>query len=375
MNKSGFPFFLLLLAIFSCKKENIVETIPNPPENPVTPIFADYKNKTTNQIRLESKLWDFWSDLNASFYADIDLDGDEDIFGSPQNEKSLVKYNNGGNFSITTIDDKNGIFVFPRSIIGNDFNGDGYIDFVVLAHNNEQLNPNPGEIPSLFLNNKDKTFTVSKLPISSAFWHLGSSADLDKDGDNDLLICTAGSIQLMLNDGVGKFTKANERLPSSYANCNLIGGMLEDFNGDGFMDLLVYGHEFNDLSNAQNPSKTRILFGSSSFTFTENNSLVIDSDKSGFGVVIDALYSDLNNDGFKELILVRTGDPINSSFYKGYKIQILKNNTDVTSSFIESSFNKNESAINWIKIFDLNGDGKKDIMDGEKRRNISFILK
>lgn len=336
-----------------------VVTNPTTPPATNTPTISDYKGKTTNQIRLESKLWDYWNDLNASFYADVDLDGDEDIFGSPQNGKSLVRYNNGGSFSISTIEDANGIFIFPRSIIGNDLNGDGYIDFVVLPHNNEQLNPNPGEIPSLFINNKDKTFKVSKLDIGSNFWHLGSSADIDKDGDIDLLICTAGSIQMMVNDGSGKFTLANQKIPSSYLNSNLIGGMLEDFNSDGFIDLLVYGHEYNDLTNAPNPSKTRILYGNSSYTYSESNSLAFDSDKNGFGLVIDALFTDLNGDGKKELILARTGDPVNSSFYKGYKIQILNNNTDVTSTFIDNSFNKNESSINWIKILDVNGDGKR----------------
>lgn len=75
------------------------------------------------------------------------------------------------------------------------------------------------------------------------------------------------------------------------------------------------------------------------------------------------------------MILVRTGDPVNLSFYKGYKIQILNGTTDVTSTFIDNSINKTESSINWIKVLDVNGDGKKDIVDGEKRRNISFIQK
>ncbi len=384
MKRGNYYSISILVLLFSCSKSETTNNTFTPPPTVITtptppvvttPTISDYKNKTTNQIRLESKIWDWQSDLNATFFADIDLDGDEDIFGAIQNKNTVVKYNNGGSFSITTIDDPNSIFIFPRSVIGNDLNGDGYIDFVVLPHNNEQLNPNPGEIPSLFINNKDKTFKVTKLDIGSNFWHLGSSADIDKDGDVDLLICTAGSIQMMINDGTGKLTKANDKLPTSYLNCNLIGGMLEDFNNDGFIDLLVYGHEYNDLTNAPFPSKTRILYGSSSFTYSENNSLIIDSDKSGFGTILDALFTDLNNDGKKELILVRTGDPVNSSFYKGYKIQILNGATDVTSTFIDNSINKTESSINWIKVLDVNGDGKKDIVDGEKRRNISFIQK
>lgn len=357
---------IYILTLLGCSKDDIL--IPNKEKEVI-----GYKNKTTNSIRLDSKIWKWFGNENTSFYADIDLDGDEDVFISNSESTPLINYNDGGKFTETKLND--GYQIFPRSIIGNDFNGDGYIDFIILAHNDERLNPNPGEIPTLFINERGKGFKVSKLNLKSSFWHLGSSADIDKDGDVDLLVCTAGSIGIMINDGMGNFKEASGMLPISYTNCNLIGGMLEDINKDGYIDLLVYGHEFNVLNNAPYPSKTKILWGNSSRKFTEENSSDIKEDTNGYGIIIDAICVDLNDDGINEIILSRTGDPINSSFYKGYKIQILNGVNDVTDKFIMNNTSNSESAIMWLKIMDVNGDYKKDIVEGVRRRVKFFLQK
>ena len=355
---------ICILTLLGCSKDEMILPIESKVET-----IETYKNQTTNSIRLQSKKWE-WYNENSCFYADIDLDGKEDVFIANQNKQPIIMW---GNNTTTTLSE--GVSIFPRSIIGNDFNGDGYIDFVVMAHNNEQINPNPGEIPTLFINDTKGNFIISKLKIKSGFWHLGSSADIDKDGDNDLLLCTAGSINIMINDGKGGFILDNTKIPETYSNCNLIGGMLEDINKDGYVDLLVYGHEFAGLSNAINPYKTRILWDNNSFKYSENNSMVFDNDTTGFGLIIDALCVDLNKDGKNEIILDRTGDPINSSFYKGYKIQILTDGIDVTDKFINNSYSKQDDWIVWLRIMDVNGDYKLDIAEGNRRRVKFFLQK
>ena len=84
---------------------------------------------------------------------------------------------------------------------------------------------------------------------------------------------------------------------------------------------------------------------------------------------------DLNNDGKEELILIRTGDPINFSFYKGYRVQILNQTTDVTSQFIDNPYSYTEGWICMIKLVDVNKDGKRDIVELDKRREKHFIQK
>lgn len=359
---------ICILTLLGCSKDEMILPIESKVET-----IETYKNQTTNSIRLQSKVWESFGEENASFYADIDLDGDEDVFISNNESNPVIKYKTNNSYEEIKLSD--GYQIFPRSIIGNDFNGDGYIDFIILSHNNERLNPNPGEIPTLFINEKGKGFKVSKLNTKSSFWHLGSSADIDRDGDNDILLCTAGSVNIMMNDGMGNFKEASGILPTSYTNCNLIGGMLEDINKDGYIDLLVYGHEFNVLNNATTPSKTKILWGNSSNKFNEENSSDIKEDVAGYGIVLDAICVDLDKDGRNEIILSRTGDPINSAFYKGYKIQILTNEIDVTDKFIYNSYSISEYAITWLKIIDINGDYKLDVTEGVKKRVKFFLQK
>lgn len=367
MRKIITSIYILSIFMIGCSKDDDIS--PLSIENASAETANNYKNLTTNSIRLQSKKWE-WYRENTSFYADINLDGKEDVFISNRMKTPIINWGDGNS---TILED--GYQIFPRSIIGNDFNGDGYIDFIILSHNDETINPNPGEIPTLFINDNGKRFKVSKLNLKSDFWHLGSSADIDNDGDVDLLICTAGSINIMINDGIGNFTKADNVLPSSYDNCNLIGGMLEDINKDGYIDLLVYGHEFSDLINAPTPSKTRILWGSKSFVYKEDNSTIIPSDTEGFGLIIDALCVDLNKDGKNEIILDRTGDPINHSFYKGYKIQIITDGIDVTDKFILNASSKTDDWIVWMKVMDVNGDYKLDITEGNNRRVKFFLQK
>jgi len=299
----------------------------------------------------------------------LNNDGEEDLIYI-ENEVSYRIYKKGisESFKVDGVS-----FVFVRSIVTADFNGDGYIDFVVLPHNDERLQPNPGEIPYIFYNLKGSGFEPKKLNVKSDFWHLGSSGDIDNDGDNDLLISTAGSIRILKNNN-GELIETLNVIPTQYRDSHYIGGMIDDFNEDGFNDIIVFGHEFSVI-NGSDLAVTRILLGNKEGIYSENKSLVIKNDVNGFGIIIDALSIDLNKDGIKELILVRTGDPINSQFYKGYRIQILNGIEDVTDKFIDNSYSKTQDWICFIKLFDVNGDGKKDIVELDKRRSKYFLQK
>lgn len=368
MKKLLIPLSLLLV---SCEKSDV---LPINQSVVITPILKQkefrYDTLTSNEVRLTSTRWDSFNGKGLIGYADLNNDGEDDVIYIDEGV-FIRMYKNGGyeSFKIEGVS-----FIFARSIIPFDINGDNLLDFVVLAHNDERLQFNPGEVPYVFINRGNNKFDAKKLNTKQDFWHLGTAGDLDGDGDNDLIICTAGSVSYFKNVG-GELIETPNVVPSTYKDSHYVGALIDDFNSDGINDVIFFGHEFAILKDKSQIALTRIMYGSKSGTFTEENSITLAEDKIGFGVIIDALCYDLNNDGKKELILIRTGDPINFSFYKGYRVQILNQTIDVTSQFIDNPFSYSEGWICMIKLVDVNNDGKRDIVELDKRREKYFLQK
>ena len=127
-----------------------------------------------------------------------------------------------------------------------DVNGDGKLDLVTGG-------PFAGD--RVQLGNGDGTFkTATSLPDhylkSEAQTVFFAALDVNKDGHPDLLSISvdgrpgtfygSSQIQLFINDGTGKFTDGNSRLPGGGLLQEWPGGVLiADFDGDGHVDLLL----------------------------------------------------------------------------------------------------------------------------------------
>jgi len=370
-------FLFLVFGLFSCEKDDITPLMQSPKVDNIVsnkPIEYRYDTLTSNEVRLLSNRWDNYNGRGLATNADLNNDGEEDVIFI--DEGIFIRTYKNGLYQSQKVEGVS--FIFARSIIPFDANGDGYIDFVVLAHNDERIQPNPGEVPYLFINNEGRGFTPQKMDVRQDFWHLGTAGDLDGDGDNDLVICTAGSVTYLRNNG-GKFNEVANIVPESYKVSHYIGAMIDDFNDDGYNDIIFYGHEYQIFKDITHIAKTRILFGNKTGIFNEEHSITLGEQKDGFGVIIDGISTDLNNDGIKEIILIRTGDPIYFNFYIGYKVQILNlqnySLNDVTSKFINNPYSYTEGWICVIKLFDVNKDGKKDIIELDRRREKYFLQK
>ena len=193
-----------------------------------------------------------------------------------------------------------------------DLDNDGWQDLVI--------SQNTGEI-EMFRNNKDSTFTAIPTKSGFGFWMGLGVGDIDKDGDQDLFFSnvggsipaflTTGDIRddqrhelewlLLRNDGDFNFTDITKEYGITGEGFAW-GGIFEDLNLDGHLDLVVVNGGFTTapmlnkvdgtvVSISDPPS---ILLGLGGGRFTDGwAELEFDWKTSGRGLTI----ADVDDDG------------------------------------------------------------------------------
>lgn len=359
---------------------------------------------------------------DTSVYFDYNNDGLIDLFGFLENNSDGYRVGFG---KYVLVDD---VFNNPQSTYFdsnvwcggrmelNDFNGDGRDD-VLVYHENDHGDGNGGYYTSripleILYFNLDGSYTINQVGPNTGTHDL-VSFDIDNDGDVDIVnnewwYNDPGQIvQLPLfyvNDGMGNFTITNTKFEqySFYQDVgldfNFTGVDAFDLDNDGFVDLLIGGSSESEVQYCvyDNPSDQfeqncystdyqediRVFWGSSSFTYSEENSTRVDLPfynngnsklSYGFGFI------DINNDGQYEIINVGTNIPRNgiSGPNSGGFIEIFLNNGDRT--FTSDSSNRisiyewdyaNKSSIDtgdiplfyFISVIDVDDDGDFDLV-------------
>jgi hypothetical protein len=191
----------------------------------------------------------------APAFVDYDGDGDEDLFvGGVEYSPFKVFRNNGdGTFQDSTEESGLGAIVRENSLsmAFGDYDDDSDLDMFV-AHWTFSRNELPGGFQHLWRNNGDGTFTdVSEESLVAAavvvpdgdFTFTPSFADIDNDGDPDLLVVSDnGTSQVLVNDGDqggGLFTfsvATDENVITDEAG---MGSSVADFDNDGDLDWFV----------------------------------------------------------------------------------------------------------------------------------------
>ncbi len=311
---------------------------------------------------------------SARTFGDFNNDGHTDLFISPGRFLSVERtplelyMNDGaGNFILdnSLIIDPNAGGIHPRKAVSADFNGDG-IDDVIIADHGYDANPFPGAPPILLLSSEDGFIHAKGLDGIVGFHHSVAVGDVDRDGDQDAFFTDNFSKTFFLvNDGSGGMTYDASLTPEDTHFMTYYTSELIDVDLDGFLDLLVGGHEYEGAD-------TSIYWGSSVGSYSSELKTVLPSGPVGHQIVVDIDADDIDGDGVTDIILNRVGSPPENSFYgvNGAYIQILKgdgrNFTDVSSSSINmnefySSY-PNETWFDWIRIEDKNQDGYLDLI-------------
>ncbi len=224
-----------------------------------------------------------------------------------------------------------------------------------------------GQAKHLFLQNTNGKFTEKAQPdfgmdmttenVDAIFF------DADKDNDLDLFVVT-GSNEFMpdaaelhdvlyLNDGKGNF-KRDTRFPPIFENGSCVEAC--DFDKDGDMDLFVGTRMISGKYGYSPASYLYINDGTGGFkNYTKRYIPEINS----LGMVTDATWSDIDKDGFTDLIITQDwGGIAIFKNEKGRKLTLTKG--------IENS----EGLWNTIKASDLDSDGDLDFVVGNVGENV-----
>lgn len=326
--------------------------------------------------------WDFpygWSHHFVS--ADYNSDGYPDIVYCPLNNmvptRSHIEFYLGNASGIFVPDEKNNKRIlgqiWPRKQICGDYNGDGIMDICMFGHGWDAP-PWPGEYIIILMSSPQGVYNDLRLTDYIGYFHGGASADIDNDGDLDIVAISSWISRsiFLLNDGKGNFTPDYDIIHQGLAN-GMYNTDLWDIDKDGYIDLIMGGHDhegpfiYDDGQVAYN--NTPIVFWGDGNTFnTENYTRLPECKVKGMGVVVDFEVFDVDGDGIDEIIVSRTGDGMfEIPFYNGWAIQVIKRNsrtfedvTDKVMSF-ESSYKLTGSWFAWMDVEKLS-DGRTSLM-------------
>ncbi|MGK0420425.1 MAG: hypothetical protein ACJAT9_000083 [Polaribacter sp.] len=224
----------------------------------------------------------------------------------------------------------------------------------------------------LYLQNKEGKF---KRSISQPWEKDKASEDLgvlffdiDNDNDKDLFITSGGSEykqgnpklqdRIYLNDGKGFFTKTINRLPKIYESSQCVKE--SDIDNDGDLDLFIGTRLIS--GKYTHPASSYFLINNNGF-FKKSSQKNI-KEFENLGMVTDASFSDIDNDGDEDLLVVG----------EWMQIQVFENK----KGFFKNATNKyglnNLSRGFWWSITkgDLDNDGDDDFIVGNLGRNNKF---
>ena len=242
-------------------------------------------------------------------------------------------------------------------MVAGDVNGDGMEDIILLgaADDPDKLLLREGDG---FVQTDQPAFTQDAYSESVC----GALFDMDADGDLDLMIGVGGNeyakgfpsftARCYTNDGNGRFSTRNSAIPIIVGQVGCIAPC--DFDRDGDMDVFVGG---NSVPGVYGLTPRSFMYRN------DGNGLWTDitTEHTGpLGMVTDATWSDVDGDGWEDLIIVGEWLPVT----------MLKNDgANLTQGAAIPGSN------GWwtsIEAGDLDGDGDEDFVLGNWGANMKF---
>jgi hypothetical protein len=351
---------IALTPVYDCKvewydfnRDGYLDIILNGKNSSYQFVFEEWENDKTGKFFYN---WHSVDPDGYTGYSDFDKDGDVDMFITYYYSSESMNWADGymyssGNYIYV------GDSVYFRGTKGQinfaDFNNDGYEDVIVTGGNDEFLTRvyqnKPNEYKKFV---RDSLSAFKQLKNGRAEW-----ADMDKDGDLDLLLSgqtTSGYVTGLIyrNDG-NVFTEMSSLINLGYEDSYATWA---DFNNDTYPDIVLtgedgYTHFIKFFVNKYNPSPK-------TYAFSEFQGYPSGNYKNGF-----MAWGDVNNDNYQDLFVSGT-----ISWNETAKLYI--NNSAASGDFSEyvSGITGLEYGdANW---FDFDNDGDLDLfITGSKSYN------
>ncbi len=220
-------------------------------------MFENNGNGTFTEKAAALGIADAAHDGAAVVVGDINNDGYQDLYVGNSDDNVLFLNNQGTSFTDITSGSGLEAMGSNRTTSGSfgDFNNDGYLDLYV-THHIPPLNTGIGEVRDfLFINNGDKTFTDVSTHLDTALIQdpgfASSWTDIDKDGDQDLIVINDCPFSGFPNngtfiweneggtDGVSDWHFSDSSTDLVEDDCsNGMGIGIGDYDRDGYMDLV-----------------------------------------------------------------------------------------------------------------------------------------
>lgn len=199
---------------------------------------------------------------------DFNNDGWIDLFVCDDNAQSHIYINDGAgglnesfttmNFDVTSTDDSGNY-----GSVWTDFDNDGDLDLYIAKCRQGVTSPTDGRrINVLFVNDGNNNFTEAAAAYGiNVGWQSWTSSfgDIDNDADLDLLLTNHDyESQIWENDGTGHYTDITATTNFDISDITAIESVFEDFDNDGYVDILVTGSNSRFYRNNGNKTFTKL---------------------------------------------------------------------------------------------------------------------
>ncbi len=243
----------------------------------------------------------------------------------------------------------------PKIAVG-DVNGDGLDDMYLCGARYQPGTLMIQQANGSFVNSDSAMFAQDAAfeDVDAVFF------DANGDGKPDLFVVSGGNEpvktaaerhdRLYLNNGSGKFSRATDFIPLQPDNRSCVA--VSDVDHDGDMDIFVGDVSGTSVYGAPTSSYLFLNDGKGHFTLSDQSPSLFND----VGMVTAAVFSDINKDGWDDLVV--TGEFMPVKIYLNNK-----------GSFSEKDIASSSGLWQTIYTTDVNGDGYPDILAGNWGQN------